>query len=163
MSSIFAKFRGASPMSDRNWIVPGQHTFEIRRMNIGPSKNPMNKGVEVCVCEVKILQSDTMKVGDVCAFVDTDKNPKGGYLGNVLALVAGILGVSIDEMNADPDFESIFDGAFGPNQYFTGLLVKCIAQKSATSEYTQKKWEAVPAKMYPEFGLIAPEGAFNPA
>jgi hypothetical protein len=157
----YAKFKGARPMADRNWIIPGQHVFQIQRMQIGPSKNPMKKNVENCIVELKTLASDTMKVGDFCAFVDTDENPKGGYLGNVNALVAGILGISIDEMNADDDFDSIFENAFGVAQYFTGLIVRCTAQKSASSEYTQKKWEALPASLYAEFGQIAPEGAFE--
>ena len=151
-------------MGVRNWIKEGNHVLQVRRTEMSKSKNPQKKGIEKAVVEFKTIKSDTQKVGQICSLVEMESNQ--GYTGNVLMVTAGILGMDHEKMVEDPDFDAIFDAAWGTEQIFTGMLVRCGAQQVKTSkggDYTAKTWEPVPAAEYPEFGLIAPDGAYVPS
>lgn len=162
----YDRFKNADPMGVRQYIDPGDHYFLVKRTEQGPSKNPTKKNVEKTVVEFKVIKSDTMKEGSVCAMVETDASQ--GYFGNVLTFVAGILGYEVDDMKKDPDFDAVFASVFGEEQILTDMLVHCIAQQVKTTSpqaksdvYTAKTWEPVEAAKYEEFGLIAPEGAYT--
>lgn len=153
------------PMGVRNYIKPGDHYLLVRRATQRQSTNPQKKGNEITVVEFKVLQSDTMRVGEVTSLVETELQQ--GYFGNVLAFVAGALGYGIEEIQADPDFDEIFDGIFGGDQVLVDMVVHCVAQQVATTspqakskEYTAKTFEAVDARDYAKWGLIAPDGAY---
>lgn len=157
---IFDKFKNADVMGTRQYIEDGIHIFEIRRTEQGPSKNPKHRGVEKTVVEFTVIESDTMKQGITTSLVELETLQ--GYAGNVLSFVAGVLGVTVDDLKADDDFEAIFGGVFGTDQIFTGMLVKCVAQKVQTkkgTDYTAKSWYPVAAGDYPKYGKTAPEGA----
>jgi len=157
---IFDKFKNAETMGTRQYIEEGIHVFEIRRVEQGMSKNPKSRGVEKTVVEFLIVESDSMKPGISCSLVEMETLQ--GYAGNVLSFVAGVLGVSIDELKADDDFENVFGAVVGSDQLFTGMLVKCIAQKVPTKkggEYTAKSWLPVHAEDYAKYDREAPSGA----
>jgi hypothetical protein len=161
---VYDRFRLAEPMGVRQYTDPGDHFFLVRRAIQRQTTNPQKKG-EVTVVEFKVLESNTMKVGQVCSLVETE--PSQGYFGNVLAFVAGILGYTIDEIKADPDFNKVFDGCFGPAQILTDMVVHCIAQQVKTTSpqaktefYTAKTWEPVDARDYARWSLAAPDGAY---
>ena len=112
------------------------------------------------IVEFSIVESDSMKAGISCSLVEMETLQ--GYAGNVLSFVAGVLGVSIDELKADDDFENVFGAVVGSDQLFTGMLVKCIAQKVPTKkggEYTAKSWLPVHAEDYAKYDREAPSGA----
>jgi hypothetical protein len=157
---IFDKFKTAETMGTRQYIEEGIHVFEIRRVEQGLSKNPKSKGVEKTVVEFSIVESDAMKAGISCSLVEMETLQ--GYAGNVLSFVAGVLGVTVDDLKADEDFENVFGAVFGTDQLFTGMLVKCVAQKVATKkggEYTAKSWMPVHAEDYAKYDREAPSGA----
>jgi len=158
----YDRFRNADPMGVRQFIEAGNHRFLVKRTIQGPSANPQTKNMEKTVVEFKIVRSNTMKIGSACSLVETDA--KAGYFGNVLSFVAGILGYSIDEMKSDPDFDTVFNSVFGPDQILTEMLVDCVAQQVKTTaggDYTAKSWEPVDASEYAEDNLIAPDGAYT--
>ncbi len=169
MPGAYARFRGANVMGVRKYIEPGDHILLIKRTDQAMSTNPKKKGLERTVVEMKIVATDspdTMKVGNSCSLVECEPAP--GYLGNILAFVAGVLGETIDEVNAydEAQFDDIFDSIFGTAQVFTGQLVRVIAQKVPTTaggEYTAKTWEPVDAVDYEKYGLVAPQGAWTAA
>jgi hypothetical protein len=157
---IFDKFKNAETMGTRQYIEEGIHILEIRRVEQGMSKNPKSRGVEKTVVEFAVAESDSMKAGISCSLVEMETLQ--GYAGNVLSFVAGVLGVTVDELKADDDFENIFGAVFGTDQLFTGMLVKCVAQKVQTKkggEYTAKSWFPVHAEDYAKYGREAPSGA----
>ena len=157
---IFDKFKNAETMGTRQYIEEGIHVFEVKRTEQGLSKNPKSRGVEKTVVEFTVVDSDTMKPGISCSLVELETLQ--GYAGNVLSFVAGVLGVSIEELKADVDFESVFGGVFGTDQILTGQLVRCVAQKVQTkkgTDYTAKAWAPVYAEDYHKYGREAPEGA----
>src|SRR3989304_686394 len=117
----YDRFRNADPMGVGQFIEAGNHRFLVKRTIQGPSANPQTKNMEKTVVEFKIVRSNTMKIGSACSLVETDA--KAGYFGNVLSFVAGILGYSIDEMKSDPDFDTVFNSVFGPDQILTEMLV----------------------------------------
>lgn len=160
----FSKFRDASVMGVRNYIPPGIHVLQARRFEMSLSKNPKNEGKEKSIIEFKIIETnhDKSRPGEIVSLVEMSTSQ--GYYGNVKAVTAGMLGMSIDAMEKDEDFDKYFDQIWGQNQILVGHLVRCTAQQVKTQaggDYTAKSWEAVPARMYPEFGLIAPQGAFD--
>lgn len=161
MAGAYDRFKNAEPMGVRQFIEAGNHRLLVKRTIQGPSQNPQKKNMEKTVVEFKIIRSDTMKIGSSCSLVETDD--KAGYFGNVLSFVAGILGYGIDEMKADPDFDTVFTSVFGPDQILTEMLVDCVGQQVKTNaggDYTAKTWEPVDASEYAEDSLIAPEGAY---
>jgi hypothetical protein len=99
-----------------------------------------------------------MAVGESCSMAETSENQ--GYFGNVLAFVAGVLGMGIDEMKNDPAFNDIFLGVFSPAQILAGQLVRCVAQQVPTTSakakskvYTAKTFEAIHANDYQLYGI----------
>jgi hypothetical protein len=157
---IFDKFKNAEVMGTRQYIEDGIHVLEIRRTEQGASKNPKSRGVEKTVVEFAVVESDNMKNGITCSLVEMETMQ--GYAGNVLSFVAGVLGITVDDLKGDDDFEQIFGGVFGTDQIFTGMLVKCVAQKVQTkkgTDYTAKSWYPVPAGEYGKYGKTAPAGA----
>jgi hypothetical protein len=157
---IFDKFKNADVMGTRQYIEDGIHILEIRRTEQGASKNPKHRGVEKTVVEFSVVESDTMKAGITTSLVEMETLQ--GYAGNVLSFVSGVLGVAVDDLKNDDDFEQIFGGVFGTDQIFTGMLVKCVAQKVPTkkgTEYTAKSWYPVAAGDYEKYGKKAPDGA----
>jgi hypothetical protein len=160
----YDRFRESSPMGVRSWVVEGDHVLELKRTEMSASKNPKNKNIEKAIVEFVTIESDTVKPGKIMSLVEMESGQ--GYLGNVLAVTAGVLGYTIDEMKADADFDATFDGFWGTDQICTGFLVRCHAQQIKTQaggDYTTKTWEAVPAADYPKYGKIAPDGAYVPA
>lgn len=162
----FDRFKNADPMGVRSYILPGKHVLLVKRTDMSQSKNPQKKGQEKTVVEFKIIESDTMKVGESVSLVETEASQ--GYFGNVLAFTAGILGMGIDEMKRDPDFDSIFEGAYGQEQIFVGMLVRCVAQQVPTTSkdaksdvYTAKTWEPILASDYAKWSLEAPNGSYT--
>ncbi len=153
----YDRFRNADPMGARNYIKPGQHVFLVTGTEQGASKNPQKPGVEKSLVNFRIMKSDTMKAGEVTALVEMSTGQ--GYLGNVLAFTCGILGFDIAEVRPDPNrskedeaaIEAMFDAVWGTQQMCVGMLVACTAQKSDTSDYTNKIWAPVPAAQYPEY------------
>ncbi len=161
MAGVYSRFQTAEPMGVRSWIPEGDHILLVKRTEMSQSKNPTKKNIEKAIIEFKTVKSDTVKPGKIVSLVEMESSQ--GYLGNVLSVTAGILGMSIDDMKADPSFDSIFDGVWGQDQILTDMLVHCIAQQVKTQaggDYTAKTWEPVEASMYAEYGLIAPQGAF---
>ncbi len=159
----YDRFKEADPMGVRSWIVEGTHILLIKRTEMSQSKNPKTKGKEKAIIEFKTVKSDTVNAGKIMSLVEMETNQ--GYFGNVLAVTAGVLGYTIDDMKADEDFDAVFDGFWGSQQFCTDMLVRCIAQQTTTTkggEYTAKTWEAIPASEYPEYNLIAPSGAYVP-
>lgn len=170
----FDKFKNADVMGVRNYIKEGKHVLLIRRTEQGMSKHPKKKDVEKTVVEFKVIASEPleeggncMKVGEICSLVEMETSQ--GYAGNVLAFVAGVLGLPIDDMKADESFDEVFGNVFGAEQIFTNMLVFCTAQQVPTTSpdaksdvYTAKTWEAVPASDYAQFNLVAPDGAYTP-
>lgn len=157
---IFDKFKNAETMGTRQYIEEGIHVLEIRRIEQGMSKNPKSRGVEKTVVEFSVVESDSMKAGISTSLVEMETLQ--GYAGNVLSFVAGVLGVTVDELKADSDFESIFGSVFGSDQIFTGMLVRCVAQKVLTKkggEYTAKSWSPVHAEDYAKYDREPPAGA----
>ncbi len=161
----YDRFKTADVMGVRSYIQAGEHILLVKRTDQSQSKHPSRKGQEKTVVEFKIIKSTTMKVGESCSLVETEASQ--GYFGNVLAFTAGILGLGIDEMRADEQFDETWTDAYGERQVLVGMLVKCIAQQVATSSstaksdvYTAKSWEPVATKDYAEFALIAPQGSW---
>ncbi len=169
MSGAYSRFRNANVMGVRKYIEEGDHVLLIKRTDQAMSTNPKKKGLERTVVEMKIVETnnpDNMKPGNSCSLVECEPAP--GYLGNILAFVAGVMGETIDEINAysEEQFEDTFDSVFGVSQVFTGQLVRVIAQKVPTTaggEYTAKTWEPVDARDYEKYGLVAPQGAWTAA
>lgn len=166
---IFDKFKNADVMGVRQYIEEGNHRLLVKRVSQFMSKNPLTKNQENVTIEFKVIrttpkepdQKPQLKVGMTCNLVETSKSQ--GYEGNVLAAVAGILGLSIDEMKADDDFDDVFGSVFNEDQLLTGILVDCTAQKVKTKaggDYTAKTWEPVRASEYAQHGLEAPAGAY---
>ncbi len=158
----YDRFKDAEPMGVRKYIEPGAHRLLVRRTVQGPSTHPDRKGKEKTVVELKIVRSDTMKVGETCSLVETEGS--AGYFGNVLEFTAGILGYGVDEMKKDEQFNEVFGGCWGPDQLLIDMLVDCVAQKVGTTkggEYTAKTWTPVHASEYEKDGLVAPNGAFG--
>lgn len=161
----YDRFKNADPMGVRSYILAGKHVLLVKRTDQSMSKHPNRKGQEKTVVEFKIIESDTMKVGESVSLVETEASQ--GYFGNVLAFTAGILGMGIDEMKNDPDFDVIFEGAYGKEQILVGMLVKCVAQQVPTTSstaksevYTAKTFEPVLATDYGKWNLIAPNGSY---
>lgn len=107
-----------------------------------------------------------MVVGESCSMAETSENQ--GYFGNVLAFVAGALGMSIDVMKADPAFNDIFLGVFSPAQILAGMLVRCTAQQVPTTSakakskvYTAKTFEAIHADDYEKYGVTLIPSAYG--
>lgn len=160
----FSRFRDAQVMGVRNYIPAGQHVLLARRFEMSLSKNPKNEGKEKSIIEFKIIQTnhDKSRPGEIVSLVEMSTSQ--GYYGNVKAVTAGMFGMSIEEMEKDPEFDTYFNLVWGEQQILVGHLVRCTAQQVKTQaggDYTAKSWEAVPARMYAEFGLIAPNGAFD--
>ncbi len=158
----YDKFKGVEAMGVRAYIEPGDHVLLVRRTEQGPSKNPQTKGVEKTVIEFKIVKTSTMGVGKICSLVELDNQQ--GYLGNVNAFVAGILGLTTEELFADPDFEQLYGSIFGMDSILVDTLVHCVAQHTDTQaggKYTAKTWDPVDAADYAQYGLIAPQGAWT--
>lgn len=165
----FDSFRKASVMGVRAYIEEGTHYLFVKRTEQSMSKHPKKQGQEKTVVEFKILETDSsdpkMAPGKMCSLVETEASQ--GYHGNVLAFTAGALGLSTDEFQADDDFESIWDSVWGQEAILVGMVVKCTAQKVATTSpdaksdvYTAKTFEAVPASEYARWDLVAPNGAY---
>lgn len=160
----FDRFKSADIMGVRKYIEQGTHVLLVKRTEMGQSRNPTKKNTEKTVIEFKVVESDTMRVGEMTALVEVDTSQ--GYYGNVLSFVAGILGYAVDEMKADPSFDEVFANVFGEEQILTGMLVRCIAQQVKTKaggDYTAKSWEPIPASEYERYGLMAPDGAYAAA
>ena len=163
-TGAYDRFKGAQPIGVKSWIIEGTHILEVRRTEMSKSKNPLKKNVEKAIVEFKVIESDTVAPGKIMSLVEMETNQ--GYDGNVMAVTAGILGNDIEELQADPGFESVFDSFWGEEQVCTGFLVRCIAQQVKTQaggDYTAKTWEAIPADEYEKYGKIAPNGAYTPA
>lgn len=159
----YDRFKNADPMGTRAFIEEGDHILLVKRTIQGPSTNPLTPSVEKTVVEFKIIKStnEKMKPANMCSLVEVSS--KQGYGGNVLSFVTGILGYTIDEMKADPQFDAVFAGCFGVDQILTEMLVRCTAQKVKTGaggDYTAKSWEPIEAPAYEQYGLIAPDGAY---
>ncbi len=162
MAGVYDRFKTADPMGVRSWIPEGNHVLLIKRTDLSMSKNPLKKNVEKAIVEFKVIESDTVSPGKIVSLVEMETSQ--GYLGNVLAVTAGVLGLSIDEMKADQDFDATFDAFWGTSQVVTDMLVRCTAQQVKTTkggDYTAKTFEAVHASEYEKFGLIAPAGAYG--
>lgn len=160
----FDRFRKAQVMGVRAYIQAGQHVLLCRSFAMRLSKHPKKEHVENSIIEFQIVQTNStlQRVGERCSLVEVSSSE--GYYGNVKAVTAGILGMGIVDMEQDPAFEDIFDAVWGEKQILVNQLVRCSAQQVKTSkggDYTAKTWQAVPASMYAEFGLIAPDGAFQ--
>jgi hypothetical protein len=193
-----SRFRNADIMGVRRYIEEGTHVLLVKRASQALSKNTdklkKNPTLENTIIEFKVIKTE-LSAGTEMIVDDAGKPTKkadgalapfeplrpnesvslcetsegAGYLGNVLTVTAGILGMTVDEMNADENFDAFFDGAYGPAQIFVGMLVRCVAQQVKTTGanakspvYTAKSWEAIPVEEYEEYGLVAPEGAFDP-
>ena len=159
---IWDRFKTANVMGVRNYIKEGHHILQVKRCEMGMSTNPQKKGVEKAVVEFKIIESDTMKVGQLCSLVEMDTSM--GYAGNVLAFVAGIMGYDVEALKEDPDFESVFDGVWKEQQILVDMLVDCTAQQVKTTkggDYTAKSWEPILASDYEKWALIAPDGSYT--
>lgn len=160
----FSKFQTAAVMGVRNWILPGHHVLLARRFEMSMSKNPKSEGVEKAIIEFKVLETDNEKVklGDIVSLVEMSRNE--GYYGNIKDVTAGMMGMSVADMEKDEDFDKVMTLVWYEQQILVGHIVRCSAQQVKTmkgGDYTAKSWEALPARKYKDFGLIAPEGAFN--
>lgn len=166
LAGRFSKFRDAQVMGVRSYILEGQHVLMARRFHMGVSNHPKKKeaGVQNSIIEFKIIETNNAKCrpGEIVSLVEVSTSE--GYYGNVKAVTAGILGMSIEAMEKDDDFDAIFDQVWGEQQILVNHIVRCSAQMVTTKNntpYTAKSWEAIPARMYQEWGLIAPVGAFD--
>ena len=197
--SRFDSFRSADVMGVRRYIEAGDQILLVKRTDMSKSKNTeklkSNPTLEKTVVEFKVIKTqlpdgmvydvdeagkkkltvtdtlgtfEPLRLNESCSL--TEVSSSQGYFGNVLAFTAGVLGLTIDEMKADAQFDVFFDGAYGPLQIFSSMLVRCIAQRVKTKPgadgkpgvYTAKTWEAVPWSEYAEYGLVAPDGSFDP-
>lgn len=159
MVGAYTRFKTAQPMGVKSWIIEGTHILEVRRTEMSNSKNPLKKNVKKAIVEFKVIESDTVAPGKIVSLVEMETNQ--GYDGNVMAVTSGVLGNSTEELQADPDFEAVFDAFWGEQQVVTGFLVRCIAQQVKTragGDYTAKTWEAILADEYEKYGKIAPNG-----
>jgi hypothetical protein len=177
-------------MGTKQYIEEGTHFLLITRQELFKSRNPQNKQQsERTIVEFEVLettpldadQKDQLKVPMTCSLCETEE--KQGYAGNVLKFVAGVFGMTTDELSALPDeehgggsldsdnpsFRAFFEGCFPQpdektgsikNSILVGQIVKCVAQKNQAKTYTNKTWSPVPAASYGKWGRVAPPGAY---
>lgn len=175
MSLLFAKFRTADIMGVRQYIEEGDHILQIGPVKNDQSKNPMKQTVENFIAEFKVIQTtplkedqtEVLKENMTCSLVET--SAQQGYAGNVVSFIAGVLGVTAREFQADPESEGLLAAVVGEEQILSGMLVRCRAQKVDTKKtattgqkYTAKAWEPVPASAYARYGVTPPPGCYDP-